>query len=47
MVEIEGILAGSFSDCSGLSVETEFLDYREGGLNEPCIAFPGRRSIRR
>jgi phage tail-like protein len=41
MVEIEGILAGSFSDCSGLSVETEFLDYREGGLNEYVHRFPG------
>ena len=34
MVEIEGVLAGAFSECSGLAVETEFLDYREGGLNE-------------
>lgn len=34
LVEIEGILAGGFSDVSGLGVETEFLDYREGGVNE-------------
>jgi phage tail-like protein len=34
VVEIEGILAGAFSECSGLTVETEFLDYREGGVNE-------------
>lgn len=34
LVEIEGILAGGFSECSGLSVETETTDYREGGVNE-------------
>jgi phage tail-like protein len=34
MVEIEGILAGSFSECSGLQIETEYLDYREGGRND-------------
>ena len=34
MVEIEGVLAGAFSECSGLTVETEFFDYREGGQNE-------------
>jgi phage tail-like protein len=41
MVEIEGILAGGFSECSGLSVETEYLDYREGGLNEYVHRLPG------
>jgi len=34
MVEIEGVLAGAFSECSGLAVETEFFDYREGGQND-------------
>lgn len=34
LVEIEGIITGGFSECSGLQVETEFFDYREGGLNE-------------
>ena len=41
LVEIEGILAGGFSECSGLQVETEFLDYREGGLNEYVHRFAG------
>ncbi|MEW6211588.1 MAG: phage tail protein [Acidobacteriota bacterium] len=41
MVEIEGILAGGFSECSGLQVETETLDYREGGLNEYVHRFAG------
>ena len=41
LVEIEGILAGAFSECSGLGVETEFLDYREGGQNEYVHRLPG------
>jgi phage tail-like protein len=41
MVEIEGILAGGFSECSGLAVETEYLDYREGGVNEYVHRLPG------
>jgi phage tail-like protein len=34
LVEIEGVLVGGFSECTGLQVETEYLDYREGGLND-------------
>ena len=41
LVEIEGILAGAFSECTGLTVETEFLDYREGGVNGYVHRFPG------
>ncbi|MFO1429733.1 MAG: phage tail protein [Candidatus Competibacteraceae bacterium] len=41
LVEIEGILAGGFSECSGLQVETEFTDYREGGLNDYIHRFAG------
>lgn len=41
LVEIEGILAGGFSECSGLQVETEFHDYREGGVNEYVHRFAG------
>jgi len=41
LVEIEGILAGSFSECTGLQVETEYLDYREGGLNDYMHRFAG------
>lgn len=33
-VEIEGVLAGGFSECSGIEVETKLEEYREGGLNE-------------
>jgi phage tail-like protein len=41
LVEIEGILVGGFSECSGLTVETEFTDYREGGRNEYVHRFAG------
>ena len=41
LVEIEGILAGGFSECSGLQVETECFDYREGGVNEYVHRFAG------
>jgi len=40
-IEIEGIIAGSFSECSGLQVETEIFEYREGGLNEYVHHFAG------
>lgn len=40
-VEIEGILAGGFSECTGLQVETEFHEYREGGVNEYAHHFAG------
>lgn len=41
LIEIESIFAGGFSECSGLAVETEFTDYREGGLNEYMHRLPG------
>lgn len=41
LVEIEGILTGGFSECSGLQVETETFDYREGGLNDYVRRFAG------
>jgi len=41
LVEIEGILAGGFSECSGLQVETEVTDYREGGRNDYVHRFAG------
>jgi len=34
LVEIEGLVVGAFSEVTGLQVETEVEDYREGGLNE-------------
>ena len=41
LVEIEGILTGGFSECTGLQVETEYIDYREGGVNDYVHHFAG------
>jgi phage tail-like protein len=41
IIEIEGILAGGFSECNGLQVETEYHEYREGGVNEYVHRFIG------
>ena len=32
-VEVEGLVAGGFSDVDGLQIEIEVQDYREGGRN--------------
>ena len=40
-VEIEGIFAGGFSECSGLQVEFETHAYREGGVNDFEHTFVG------
>jgi phage tail-like protein len=34
VVSMSGLAAGGFSDCSGLSLETETQDYPEGGRND-------------
>ena len=41
LVEIDGILAGGFAECHGLSVETEVFEYREGGVNDFTHHFAG------
>lgn len=41
LVEIEGLLAGGFSEVSGLAVEAETQDYREGGRNDYVHKLPG------
>jgi phage tail-like protein len=41
-VEVEGLLVAGFSECSGLQVETEVEEYREGGLNDYAHHFRGR-----
>jgi len=41
VIEIEGLLAGGFSDCSGLQIEIEMHEYREGGQNEFVHRFAG------
>jgi phage tail-like protein len=34
LVEIEGLVVGGFSEVTGLAIEVEVEEYREGGLNE-------------
>jgi phage tail-like protein len=41
-VRLDDLPVGGFSDCGGLSVETEFFDYPEGGVNDHLQRFPGR-----
>lgn len=41
-VRLDDLPVGGFSDCGGLAVETEFLDYAEGGVNDHLRRFPGR-----
>lgn len=41
-VLLDDISAGGFSECSGLSMETEVQDYMEGGLNSHTLKFPTR-----
>ena len=41
LVEIEGIVVGGFTECTGLQVEAETFEYREGGLNEYAHRFAG------
>ncbi len=40
LVEIDGLLVGGFSEVSGLQVETEVEEYREGGCNDYVHKFP-------
>jgi phage tail-like protein len=41
-VEIDGVEAAGFSEVSGVSIETEIIEYREGGMRENArIKLPG------
>jgi phage tail-like protein len=39
-IEIDGIISGGFAECSGLQVETETEEYREGGVNDYVHKLP-------
>lgn len=41
VVEIEGLLVGGFSECTGLHIEVEMHEYREGGQNAFVHRFAG------
>lgn len=40
-VELDGVVAGWFTECSGLSVEREVEPYAEGGVNSALTWLPG------
>jgi len=42
VLEIEGLLVGGFSQCSGLQVQIEGHEFREGGVNDFVYRFAGR-----
>lgn len=41
-ITLDDLAKGGFSECSGLTLETEMKDYMEGGLNTHVRKFPGR-----
>lgn len=41
-IKLDNRPVGGFSECTGLTVETEVKDYPEGGLNTHLHRFPGR-----
>lgn len=41
-LQIDGIAVAGFSECRGLEMETEIVEYREGGVNDHVHKFPGR-----
>ena len=41
LVEIDGVTAGGFSECSGLSTETDVIEYREGSDRGGVRKLPG------
>ena len=43
-VEIDGLVEGSFAECSGFRAEREILSYKEGGVNSYVHKLPGRVS---
>lgn len=44
-VEIEGIQAAHFTECSGLRADTEVFEYKEGGLNSRSHKLPVRTTF--
>lgn len=41
-IEIEGILSGWFTECSGLNIERKVESYKEGGVNDYVHKLPGQ-----
>jgi phage tail-like protein len=45
MVELEGVIQGSFRECSGLEATTEVIDFRQGGDNTTVYKLPGKTTF--
>ncbi len=41
-IELEGMMVGGFSECTGLVAETQFEEYREGGVTDYVHRLPGQ-----
>jgi phage tail-like protein len=44
-VEVGNITEATFSECSGMEMDTEVFEYQEGGLNEFSHKLPGRTKV--
>ena len=44
-VEIDGITVAGFSECSGLTTETDHIEYRTGAEDITVRKLPGLRKI--
>lgn len=44
-VEIDSINEAAFSECAGLTIETEVFEWEEGGLNSHKHRLPGRTKL--
>jgi phage tail-like protein len=41
-IEIQGVVVASFVECTGLHIETEVMEYSEGGRNDVVYKLPVR-----
>lgn len=41
-VELKSVIEGAFTECSGLNVERDVYEYKEGGVNDHVHVLPGR-----
>lgn len=42
LIEIDGIAHAGFQSCSGLTMESETIEYHEGGMNRPVAKDAGK-----
>ena len=45
LVEIDGIAHAGFSECTGLRLEVDVIEYREGGESSSVRKLPGRAKV--